>query len=253
MNLVQALDALDRERPEQPFTVRVAGTVITLRAAQELTWRDLVDGIRNVVGFVTWIAPADQASAGLLSALPVWKIQAVMDRYRQHHGLTVDPRADQRLLALLGHPAYRKAIEWDLHATHRLDLGTEWRERRWRRLLDLIDGLPNHSHLAEAMAADDELAEAILNADDGRPQHAVRRISDYSPEVEMLTLIADRLAENTQVLLASRGGKPRKLPPLPRPVTAVEKARTRRRQAKHEWTVARVHGRIGPGSAPPSP
>jgi hypothetical protein len=253
VNLVLELDALDRERPDQPFTARVAGQVVAFRAAQDLTWRDLIDGLRNFIGFVTWIAPGDEASTSLLSSIPVWKMQGLMTRYRQHYGLPENARGDQRLLNLLGHAEYRKAIEWDLHAIHGLDVTTEWQARRWRRLLDFIDGLPNHSHFGEAMAADEELAAAIIDADDGKPKKPVRRISDYSPEVEMLTLIADRVAENTQVLVASRGGKPRKLPHLPRPVTAVEKVRAKRRQKKHEWTVARVYGRIGPGSPPPNP
>lgn len=252
MSLLLELDGLDRERPARPFTVRVAGHVITLRAAPDLSWRDLVDGLHSFVGFVTWIGPGDDGSVDLLSGIPLWQMQAVVRAYRQHYGLPVSAAQDQRLLMMLGNATYRRAIEWDLHAVHGLDLGAEWRARRWRRLLDFIDGLPHHSHFAEALAADDELAEAILNADDGRPKNPVRRLSDYSPQVELLTLLNDRLAELIQVTVASRGGKPRRVPPMPRPVSAVEKVKNRRRHRKHEWTVARVYGRIGPDSPPPS-
>lgn len=253
MSLLQELDGLDRERPGKPFTARVAGQVLTFRAAPDLGWRDLVDGLHSLVGFVHWIGPGDEASTDLLSAVPLWKMQGLVRAYRQHYALPASPAQDQRLLAVLGHAGYRKAIEWDLHAVHGLDLATEWRERRWRRLLDFIDGMPNHSHFAEAMAADEDLAEAILTADDGKPRKATRRISEFSPDVELLSLLNDRVAELIQVTVATRGGKARKVTPMPRPTTAVEKVRARRRQKKHEWTVARVYGQIGLGSPPPDP
>jgi hypothetical protein len=250
VNLLRELDGLDREQPGQPFTLRIAGRLIVLRAAPELSWRDLVDGLHSFTGFTTWISP-DDAAGEVLGGLPLWQMQTVMRAYRQHYGLPASAQQDQRLLMLLGNPAYRRAIEWDLHALHGLDLGAEWRARRWRRLLDFVDGLPKHSHFAEALAADEDLAEAILDADDGKPKKVVRRLSEYSPEVELLTVLTDRVAELIQVTVASRGGKPRKVTPMPRPASAVEKVRTRRQRRRHEWTVARVYGRIGPDTPPP--
>lgn len=250
MNLLRELDGLDREQPGQPFTLRVAGRVLTLPAAQTLSWRDLVDGLHSLVGFVAWISPDDTVGE-VLGGLTLWQMQAVIGAYRQHFGLPASPQQDQRLLMLLGNPAYRRAIEWDLHALHGLDLGAEWRARRWRRLLDFIDALPSHSHFAEALAGDEDLAEAIVDADDGTPKRPVRRLSEYNAEVELLTVLTDRVAELIQVTVASRGGKPRRVTPMPRPIGAVEKVRTRRQRRRHEWTVARVYGRIGPDTPPP--
>lgn len=252
MSLLSELDGLDRERPGEPFTVRVAGQVIAFRSPTELTWRDLVDGLRNFVGFVSWIGPDDEETVDLLSAMPVWKMQAVMRAYRVHHGLPVTTAQDSRLLHLLGKPEYRKAIQWDLHAIHGLDLNTEWRARRWRRLVDFIDGLPTHSHFAEAMSNDEELAEAILDQpDDGPPKKPTRRLSEFSADVEVLSVLTDRVTELINVTVASRGGKPRKVPPMPRPATAVQRVRSRRQYDKHKWTVARVYGQIGPEVKPP--
>jgi len=102
-----------------------------------------------------------------------------------------------------------------------------------------------------AMANDEELAEEIVKRDDGKKHLPKRRLSEFTPEVEVLSTLADRMVELINVNVASRGGKPRKVPPMPRPVTAVQKVKRRRAARRHEWTVARVYGRIGPEVKPP--
>ncbi len=80
-------------------------------------------------------------------------------------------------------------------------------------------------------------------------------MADWSPTVEILTAILDRLAELTQATAALGGAKPRRLPRAPHPVTAVDRVRERRRVQKHESTVARVlpHKRQQPPTPlPPS-
>lgn len=120
----------------------------------------------------------------------------------------------------------------------RLDLATEWRSRRWRRLLSLIDRLPRDSAYVEALSNDEEFA-ALFPADD-TPGQPVRRMADWSPAVEMLTVIVDRLGEVVQAIAALGGVKPRKLPRAPRPVTAAERLAARRRREGHQSLVARV-------------
>jgi hypothetical protein len=122
----------------------------------------------------------------------------------------------------------------------RLDLATEWRSRRWRRLLNIIDHLPRTSAYREAVADDDDLARHLLKhspPDPGRPQ---RRMSDWSPEVEMLTAVLDRLGELVQAVAAVGGAKPKKVQPAPRPVTAYERVRRNRRAERHRSLVSRV-------------
>jgi len=121
----------------------------------------------------------------------------------------------------------------------RLDLATEWRSRRWRRLLNIIDRLPRHSAYVEALTDDEEFAEAML-AQGIPPGKATRRLADWSPTVELLTGILDRLAEVTQAIAASRGVKPRKIVRAPHPVTALDRIRQRRRYETHRSVVARV-------------
>lgn len=65
-------------------------------------------------------------------------------------------------------------------------------------------------------------------------------MSEYSATVEMLTAIYDRLGEQIQVIIASKGGKVRPLQPGPRPRTAVEGLRRDRRQERHLSLVKRL-------------
>jgi hypothetical protein len=121
----------------------------------------------------------------------------------------------------------------------RLDLAAEWRSRRWRRLLNVIDQLPRDSRYVEAMAMDEQLAERL--ADRPQPQaKAKRRMADWSVQVELLTAILARLGEVTQAIAALGGAKPRKLPPVPVPQTAMDRIRNRKRFEKHHALVARV-------------
>ena len=90
------------------------------------------------------------------------------------------------------------------------------------------------------MADDEELAEYLLDQPPPAEQAPVRRLSEYSTQVELLTAIFDRLAETPQAIAAANGAKPRKVKPYPRPVTAIERVRERRAQRKHRAVVARV-------------
>lgn len=120
-----------------------------------------------------------------------------------------------------------------------LDLATEWRGRRWRRLLNIIDHLPRDSYMHEAMADDEALAEHLL-AREPAEQPPVRRWSEYGVQVELLTAIFDRLGEVPNAIAAANGAKPRKLKPYPRPVTAIERVRERKAEQKHRSVVSRV-------------
>ncbi len=67
-----------------------------------------------------------------------------------------------------------------------------------------------------------------------------RRMVDWSPTVEILSAILDRLGELTQAVAALGGAKPHKLQRAPVPVTAYDRARDRIREKKHHSLVARV-------------
>lgn len=122
-----------------------------------------------------------------------------------------------------------------------MDLAKEWRSRRWKRLLRIIDQLPAHSRLAEARLDDEQVAEQILAFEDKHPNaKPSRRVSDFTPEVDLLSTLVDRVGELTQAVVAAAGAQPRKVTPVPRPKTAVDRVRARRSLAKHRRLVARV-------------
>ncbi len=115
-----------------------------------------------------------------------------------------------------------------------------WRSRRWRKLLNVIDNLPRTSAYHEALSNDEALAEALMGLPD-RPVGPVRRMREWSAETELLSVVADRLAELIHTVAATKGAKGgRQIRHQPRPVTAMQRINARKRKAKHASLVARL-------------
>lgn len=242
--LFEVLDDLDGERPGEPFVVQAGGRLLVFRPAAGPGWRDLVEALAWPPRFVALFGPAGKSAIAAVEALPVWQMRALMRAWRVHHGLCVDDASHLRLIGMLGKPAYRVAAERDLRGLHRMDLTAEWQGRRWRRLLELLDGLPRTSHVHEAMVEDEELAELVLRTDKGDPVKAKRRMSEFSVEAELLSYAVDRLGELIQAQASGRGARRRPVEPMPRPVTALARIRERRDKQHHKFTVARVYGYV---------
>lgn len=97
----------------------------------------------------------------------------------------------------------------------------------WRKFLTLLDRLPAASHYWEAVAGDEEIAEAQAGAKKvgGR---SGPKLSDFNPVVAELAVVSDLLGSVLSVL--TRGQfKPE---PRPRPVTALERVEERQRVAR---------------------
>ena len=177
--------------------------------------------------------------------LPEWKRALVFDRWRASWELPTFDEA-HRLAYLVDH--YRAAISQDLAIHAGMDLGDLWRDRRWLKLLDIIDRLPGHSQFSVAMAMDEEYAEmlarSVLERGDDGPKSDAPHLSTWSPEVAALYGVWDAVRRLESAVFASQGGKVKEPEPLPRPVTALQKAMKRaeyqRRKAAHEALVARV-------------
>lgn len=163
----------------------------------------------------------------------------------------------RRLSYLVDH--YRAAITHDLLVHAGLDLGEEWRARRWGRLIEIIDRLPGHGHFSAAVANDEEHAEMVAKAaaERGETRPGARGDSGpsligWSPEVAMQARILDAINNVRYAVIAAQHGKKAGDPPKPiqRPVTALEKAfrlaEHRRRRAAHEELAARVLRRKKP-------
>lgn len=243
------LDDLDGERPGEPFTVLAGGRTVTFAPATGPPWQDLLTALAWPPTFMALFGPAAPDDVAAVEALSVRQMRVLLRRWRVHHGLCVTDAEHLRLAAMLTKRDYRTAAERDLWEVHRLDLSIEWQSRRWRRLLNLLDGLRRTSHIHEAMALDEDLAELYLERENRDPetvqkQKAKRRPIEFSVEAELLSYAVDRLGELIVAQAVGRGARKRKVEPMPRPDSALHRVRQRQARSKHQYTVARVYGRI---------
>lgn len=82
------------------------------------------------------------------------------------------------------------------------------------------------------------MRQALEGADpDAKPQ---RRLAEYSPVVEALLTIQDRLGELLRVAVASGGVKPPNVPPAVRPTTAIDRIRAEQRKTRHLYLVEQL-------------
>ena len=88
------------------------------------------------------------------------------------------------------------------------------------------------------MLTDGEFAEQMLNMPDVTSPS--ERLSEWSPVREGLARVEDALHQVSATVIAAAGAKPPKVEPATRPITAIEKARYRRRSREHEELLARV-------------
>lgn len=116
-------------------------------------------------------------------------------------------------------------------------MATEWRSRRWRKLLSFIDRLPRTSLYVEAVADDDEIADRLV--DDETPSRGPR-LSEWSPERDALADVVDMLGNVVAAVIAAAGVKPPQINRTRRPKTAFDRARQRQRVQRHHQLVARV-------------
>lgn len=247
------LDELDGERPDQPFTVLAGGRVVAFAPAAGPAWIDLLEALGWPPSFMKWFGPTARADVDVIERLSVSQMRELLRAWRVHHGLCHDDRDHLRLASMLSKKEYRAAAEQDLWEVHHLDLTAEWQSRRWRRLLNLLDGLRRNSHVSEAFAMDEELAEIYLEHEhDGRGQRSEnsRKYSEYTAEVELLSYAVDRLGELIVAQAMGRGARRRKVEPMPRPQTALHRVRQRRARSKHQYTVARVFGYVDENGQP---
>jgi hypothetical protein len=117
-----------------------------------------------------------------------------------------------------------------------------WKQRRWRQLLNILAFLPRTSAYAEALALDEELAaEVVKLPQSDRAGKWARDHREYTPEVEMLSALFDRVGELIRVVAATNGSRGGKAPPqAPRPVSALERVRVRNAHARHQQLAERL-------------
>jgi hypothetical protein len=128
------------------------------------------------------------------------------------------------------------------------DLGGLWRSRQWRKLLNLIDHLPQDTWYHQMISEDIEHAMMILRAQKRAKERGDRveppkgpQVKTWSPEVDALTRVLDAVNNVAYVTAKGAGSKSIKPPrPALRPQTAMERAKLRLRQEEHDILVRRM-------------
>lgn len=213
---------LDRPPSGQDFTGVIHGQMHTFPSARRLSWSAVVEALDSTERFAAIVV-------GDMTGLSWRDVTRLAGEWRLHSDLPSGD--DAHRLAFLVH-RFGEAIELDLWVKG-IDLAQEWRSRRWRRLLALIDRLPAHSYYGEALYGDDEYLEAMLGDDDRKP--SLPPLHMETSELQMLRVVAERLDKVAATIIASVGGKPKKIEPLPRPVTGVQRVKWKRsRQAQQD-------------------
>lgn len=240
-----AWSVLERERRDKPFLVRAGGRVIRFRPATDIGAGVLVQVAADWRLFLSYCPVDTDELSGADFAW--WKAEQILRLYRRHFGLNVEPEQDRQLFALLDQDDYRSAIEVDLHQVYTADLGELWRARQWRKLLAMIERLGRSTFFGEVMSQDDDLAKQVISrrkkiGEQEKPPE--RRMSEFSADTELLTIVADRLGELIAVTAASRGGNMRAPKPLPRPKTATQRMRDQSDHLHVQFTLDRVFGLI---------
>lgn len=112
-----------------------------------------------------------------------------------------------------------------------------YEQGRWAFALTLIDHLPRTSSFAAAVAQDDELAAQVGDLPKGSDTPP---LTEWTPEVQALAMVVDRLAEVANAVVASAGQRTSRVRPYPRPVTAFDRARTKRIREATDDMVAQL-------------
>jgi hypothetical protein len=123
-----------------------------------------------------------------------------------------------------------------------LDLLTEIRQRRWRKLLNMIDRLPYSSHYRQEMLNDPEFARAIVErqAKQNTPTKGGIPVREYTQEVDLLRTLIVAVRALQATVSGALGGKPGRIEPPPGPITLLRQMENDVRRAAHESLVDRV-------------
>jgi hypothetical protein len=133
---------------------------------------------------------------------------------------------------------YGDQVEYDLHHELGLDILDFFRGRlSWAKLTRLIRQFPSDSLTAEAMAEDDELAEAYADqpVSDSGP-----RVSEYTAAVARLDVLTDRIGDLISLVHQVATNKPLRVKPARRPETAFGRVAAKRRDQRMSSLVAEV-------------
>lgn len=138
---------------------------------------------------------------------------------------------------------YFEPIEADFQ-DRSLNLGQLVRNGKYRRMLSLIDRLPQDSRFAEAVANDEEHVAMILEAQKDQPQETRGpALSSWSTTNDQLAALVDSVNTLIAITVKANQGNPGKVKPSPRPTTKFAEIAEKQAVSRHRATVARVRKR----------
>lgn len=91
----------------------------------------------------------------------------------------------------------------------------------------------------EARLDDPRVVEAVLSGSDQDRPPPRPALSEFTPELSMMTNMVDRLGELIAIMVKVNGGKSN-VSPMPRPLTGIDRARLRLEEQQHRDLVAEV-------------
>ena len=125
---------------------------------------------------------------------------------------------------------------------YQLQLGTLWRLRQWRKLLNFIDSLPGNSRTNEAMANDEDYLRAVVKAHGKLPSGPKNPpISTWTAEAGLLADVIDELRALKIITIKANGGSNAGQPErVLRPKSPYEKIEMETKLDRHKAMVARL-------------
>lgn len=82
------LDALDREGgTPAPYAVVLGGKRYVFGDLREMDWQRLLEALRNPYVLFEYVLSADDYAAFLKAELPAWKLNKLLEGYKEHYGL----------------------------------------------------------------------------------------------------------------------------------------------------------------------
>lgn len=124
-----------------------------------------------------------------------------------------------------------------------------WQSRQWRKLLNLIDHLPQNTHFYQSLMQDEDYAKQIAKArEDAKAKDGekkpVPRWETWSNEREGLARVEDAVRGLGQTIVGAFGGKPGEFKPAQRPETKIDQAAATLKSENHRKLASRfIQGR----------
>jgi len=135
---------------------------------------------------------------------------------------------------------YGDELEADFQQVWHLDLGELVRQGKIRRIVNLIDQLPQACRFYSAVANDEEHVKAIIEKQGDQPESKGPSLAEWNGQSEALAAVVDGLHMVVAAVIASQGGKPPTMKPYQRPTTAFEDMRQLVHEERHKSLAARV-------------